>query len=475
VQVIHRQVTVPVTHHDWRDLPDGERDAELHRLLADDLAAVLDLTQAPLLRLVIIRLTSTRALVVWTCHHLILDGWSLGQVLTDVFERYAAITSGRPPQPVTRRSFRDYLQWLRAQDSRPAEDHWRQLLSGLESPTPLPYDRRPAEAHRSESSHILRTELTQAQTARLQQSRGTPGSPSTPSSRAPGHCCCPGTAATPTSCSEPPSPAAPPNCPAPRTSSECSSTRSPPSPVSTATKMSCHGSATCRTSKLSPRRFDCVALPTLQSWSDLPRTQNLFDSMVAFENYPYEEAAAAEAGLRIRDVKALDTTNYPWPCAPTWPASSTSTSPSTPAIRPGHRRAGHPPPAHAAHCHHRPPGSPLRQLPWMSPQERQHILTHSNHSNTAPGSTAPGRAPAQTLVGLFEAQASRTPDATAVTCGDASLSYRQLNTQANRLAHRLAALGAGPETPGGPRIATLDGHGDRHRRGPQGRSGLPAD
>ena len=55
------------------------------------------------------------------------------------------------------------------------------------------------------------------------------------------------------------------------------------------------------------------------------------------------------------------------------------------------------------------------------------------------------RSRSRTIAALFEAQVVRTPEVAALTCGDASLSYDELNTRANHLAHDLIAAGIGPE------------------------------
>src|SRR5439155_13510880 len=54
------------------------------------------------------------------------------------------------------------------------------------------------------------------------------------------------------------------------------------------------------------RRFDFVSLAQLRSWSDVPAGGSLFDSMLVFENYPFDAGTAAAAGLRIHDVQARD-------------------------------------------------------------------------------------------------------------------------------------------------------------------------
>src|SRR5207302_39564 len=59
------------------------------------------------------------------------------------------------------------------------------------------------------------------------------------------------------------------------------------------------------------RRYDFVSLAQVQSCVDLPAGANLFDSMVVFENYPFDGASVTGAGVRVRDVQARDATNFP--------------------------------------------------------------------------------------------------------------------------------------------------------------------
>src|SRR5207248_1578420 len=74
-----------------------------------------------------------------------------------VVERKAAV-------PTT---FHDYLSWLADQDEGQAEEYWRRMLSGFESPTALPCDRQPVQAHRTQSSETVRVALSGDRSARL--------------------------------------------------------------------------------------------------------------------------------------------------------------------------------------------------------------------------------------------------------------------------------------------------------------------
>lgn len=84
------------------------------------------------------------------------------------------------------------------------------------------------------------------------------------------------------------------------------------------------------------------------------------------------------------------------------------------------------------------PSQAVAELPLLSASEQRRLLVEWNDTE------APLDAP-RTLPDLFEAQVKRTPDQTAVVFGEERLTYRELNAQANRLAHTLLSLGVGPE------------------------------
>jgi len=85
------------------------------------------------------------------------------------------------------------------------------------------------------------------------------------------------------------------------------------------------------------------------------------------------------------------------------------------------------------------PESPIVRLPLLSDRERDQILVEWNP-------TAAGEPERRVLPEWFEAEVERRPEAEAVVCGAARLSYGEVNRRANQLAHHLRGLGVGPES-----------------------------
>jgi len=170
VQLVRRQSQVRCETLDWRDLDEDEQHLRKRSLLAEDAERPFDLAKAPLVRLNLAQLADDQWLFLWTCHHLVLDGWCLGIVLRDVFESYEAIRRGAAPTLDPPGAFRDYLAWLAARDPAEADAYWSGQLRDCPPPLRLGIERDRHAQMTEEASHgEVETRLPPAFAARLGQ------------------------------------------------------------------------------------------------------------------------------------------------------------------------------------------------------------------------------------------------------------------------------------------------------------------
>ncbi|WP_028595418.1 non-ribosomal peptide synthetase [Paenibacillus assamensis] len=119
-----------------------EQDAILERLKQDDLASRFDLQHDALVRLTVIKLAEDRWSMLWTHHHILMDGWCIGLLFEDLFSCYEAYLNGIEPEWVERQPYRFYLNWLKGQDQQEAVTYWKNRLAGYEQPVTLPKSSR---------------------------------------------------------------------------------------------------------------------------------------------------------------------------------------------------------------------------------------------------------------------------------------------------------------------------------------------
>ena len=141
LQIVRRRVDLPWEYADWRGFSDAEKKFKLEEFLAADRRKGFDLSRAPLIRLNLIRMTDDCYELVWSNHHLILDGWSVVSISNETMLVYHAICQGREFAPKSGASYHNYVRWLQRQDLSEAEAFWRNSLKGLTSPTSLAVDK----------------------------------------------------------------------------------------------------------------------------------------------------------------------------------------------------------------------------------------------------------------------------------------------------------------------------------------------
>ncbi|HYR06203.1 MAG TPA: amino acid adenylation domain-containing protein, partial [Longimicrobium sp.] len=146
VQVIHPPAPVPVPLVDLSGLPQAERDDEVQRIIQEVGRRIFDLTNGPLIRVVLLRLGPDEHVVVQAEHHLVHDGWAEGVLMGDLMGAFHAFVEGRPAElPELPIQFADYAAWQRKWVDGPVLEeqiaYWKEQLAGAPAVLELPTDR----------------------------------------------------------------------------------------------------------------------------------------------------------------------------------------------------------------------------------------------------------------------------------------------------------------------------------------------
>ncbi|GLH79079.1 hypothetical protein SSBR45G_39880 [Bradyrhizobium sp. SSBR45G] len=159
LQAVYRQVPVPFDIEDRRGQPVDE--AALSAELASERDAEFDLSRPPLQRVRLLRVADDCHRLIWTYHHILMDGWSSARFIGEIMQLYSGRTLTSPAAHV-----RDYVGWLVAQDAKAAERFWRGQLAAFDQPTQLA-DAFGARRHEATGHQRCYTRLDEDATTKL--------------------------------------------------------------------------------------------------------------------------------------------------------------------------------------------------------------------------------------------------------------------------------------------------------------------
>ncbi|MEH2621946.1 amino acid adenylation domain-containing protein/non-ribosomal peptide synthase protein (TIGR01720 family) [Bradyrhizobium sp. AZCC 1719] len=439
LQVVLRHAVLPFERHDWRTLDAAEQATRLLALQQAERARGFDFTRPPLLRLHLVRTAAAEYRLIWNSHHIVFDGWSMPILFNEVFAAYGALCRRETPQLKPPRPFRDYIGWLQRQDQGAAEAYWRRRLAGFATPTALGLGRPAAPTdpvdHYAEHEGTFPVALAEiegfARRHRLTLNTLVQGAWALLLSRYGD------STEVVFGVTVSGRPAELPEVE--RTVGLFINTLPLRLAVPPRQKiLDWLREVQARQSELTDYQYS--ALADVQRASEVPAGTPLFDSIVAFENYPAEMSALGELTrtVRITDVRPTERTNYPLTLqvtvGPTLSFRLISDAHRFEAVA-VERLLGHF--THLFRQMIADPERPLSALALLSEAEHRQLVAGFN--DTA------AEYPRGLLHELFAAQAARTPDAVALSLDEATLSYGDLERRANQLAHHLRELGVGPD------------------------------
>ncbi|XQU70461.1 Amino acid adenylation domain-containing protein [Cupriavidus sp. H18C1] len=429
MQAVYRQVPSPVridAERDW-----NESACENVALEERKLAFALD--TAPLMRVRLLRLGANRYRMIWTSHHLLLDGWSTARLIGEVLQRY----HGQPVEAPASR-YRDHIAWLQTHDVAASESFWRERLHALDEPTRLASALPAPDAGTGHAT--CRTSLDADALARLQRSAASQHLTLNTLLQAAWVIVLQrytGRRAVAFGATVAGRPAALPGAEAMLglfiNTLPVIQAPSPDQAVADWLQA-------LQAENLSLREHEHVPLYEIQRWAG-QGGQALFDSILVFENYPVDAALRQreQNGLKLGEVSHAATTNYP--------LTLVVSAGATLDIVCSYQCEAF---SHAAvEQLQRQYRGVLDQLA-AAPTARIADLKLLDTDHDAPSrdpDTPDRRFSATEAVHVAIArQAAQRPDAIAVRCGQRAVSYGELDAAATRLAYALHAAGVGPET-----------------------------
>jgi amino acid adenylation domain-containing protein len=145
VQVIAPLLTLTLPMVDLRGLRETERETEVQRLATNEARRPFDLAEGPLVRATLLRLGENEHVGLLTMHHIVSDGWSTGILIREMAVLYDAFSSGRPTSlaelPIQYADFAHWQrQWLQGEVLQAHLTYWKQQLAGAPPVLELPTD-----------------------------------------------------------------------------------------------------------------------------------------------------------------------------------------------------------------------------------------------------------------------------------------------------------------------------------------------
>ncbi|MCP3738294.1 amino acid adenylation domain-containing protein [Rossellomorea sp. BNER] len=137
-QVVLNHRKVPFHYMDLSDQSDKEFLNLIQSFLEEDRQCGFDLRKESLMRFAVFKKDENDFRVVWSYHHILLDGWSIGIVMNELLQLYSSLVNERPIQLEKVKPYKDFIDWLKIQDYEESLAYWKQFLQGYQERALIP-------------------------------------------------------------------------------------------------------------------------------------------------------------------------------------------------------------------------------------------------------------------------------------------------------------------------------------------------
>ncbi len=138
VQMVLKNKTIDFNHIDAREVSASEKNQVISKYLIEDEERGFDLSEGNLFRLALIQLEDDHFMMVWSYHHIILDGWCMPQIIREFQYSYFQYLKGTVPVLSETVSYSNFIAWLHNFDNKAPHEFWKEYLEDYSTPVSIP-------------------------------------------------------------------------------------------------------------------------------------------------------------------------------------------------------------------------------------------------------------------------------------------------------------------------------------------------
>ncbi|MGJ5837067.1 non-ribosomal peptide synthetase [Bacillus sp. G402] len=147
VQVVLKNRPFQLDVVDIQDLSESEQLERIDRFKQKDQLRGFDLSKDLLMRASVFQTGPSSYRWIWSYHHILLDGWCFGLVVQELFAIYHALLHDIPYRLEPVKPYKEYIQWLEKQDKQASLEYWTQSLAGFEGQSTFKEQRKQTNEH----------------------------------------------------------------------------------------------------------------------------------------------------------------------------------------------------------------------------------------------------------------------------------------------------------------------------------------
>ncbi|ETT37866.1 bacitracin synthetase 3, partial [Paenibacillus sp. FSL R7-269] len=166
-QAVLKKRVLHVGYEDITDWSVPEQSRYIEQLVMEDRSKPFDLEQDALLRVAVLKTNVNEFRLLYSFHHIIMDGWSTAIILQEVIARYKAQIQKVERIQEKAVPYSDYLNWLDRQDKEVALEYWQSYLAAYEPVTAIPELQHQDKGFRHQQERSSLDAVTTAKLKRL--------------------------------------------------------------------------------------------------------------------------------------------------------------------------------------------------------------------------------------------------------------------------------------------------------------------